>query len=379
MSKKIALIGYGCVGQAFAEIIDKQPYLELGGIAVRDLRKPRWTNQELITDDVIGLIERPDIDIVVEASGDDKGALIWQYKCASVKKPFITANKQFVWQFLNGEIGQDGDVLYEASCTASIPIIRALETCFPHGVKKIQGILNGSSNYILSKVFHDGLEFPEALKKAQEQGFAEADPSLDLDGTDAATKLSILIRHAFRASVTPDQIQRIGIDRLNGADIHLAKQQGAEIKLIAEAELLDDGIYASVRPVLLDKDDPWCAVKNEKNAVKITDKIGEEYLFEGNGAGGRATGTALLNDVLAYLNGYQYSVDSSLPEEPKSRRKTDLWLRTHVMGERPDPLAYRILEHRLHGPFDLWRIAGLPTDLRSDPLLDHPENSVLFL
>jgi homoserine dehydrogenase len=198
-------------------------------------------------------------------------------------------------------------ILYEGAVCGSIPIIRNLEEYYDNDrINRLEGIVNGSTNYILTKVAEEGKTYDEALREAQDNGYAESDPRLDVQGYDPAFKLSILLTHAFGLRVHPSNILRWGIDRLTPADLAYARENRLRIKLVAGAYRFGDTIFSLVAPKFVEENHPLYAVGNAFNAVAVEGLFAEEQLFVGKGAGGNPTGSAVLSDISALRYDYRY-------------------------------------------------------------------------
>lgn len=379
LKSRVALIGYGVVGQGFAALAEERPDLEIVAVCVNNKAKPRPGNQRFVysVDDLFEL----DFDVVVEATDAlYERVKEWYLSAKDIQVPFITANKQFVATYLaSNEITvDDRGLLYEASVSAAIPIIRSLQTCFPQGVKQIEGILNGSSNYILSDIFRNGSSIEEAIQIAQLKGFAESDPSLDLNGSDPAAKLAILIRNAFGIEVGPKEIPVFGLESINGADIRLARSLGNEIRFIAHARLENGKLTAWVAPVLVEEGSLWGTIQEAENAIVVTDSSNESYLFQGRGAGARPTGTALLNDVLACQAGFRYNYNDEVKRLPIQDVRRTVWIRSYKDNTLVDPLRNQVLSSRLDGPWDHNQFRTSLKELIDETLGSHKDHGVLF-
>ncbi|MDG1780048.1 MAG: homoserine dehydrogenase [Flavobacteriales bacterium] len=376
---KVALIGYGVVGQGFASLASERADIEIVAVCVNNKAKPRIGNQHFVfnVDDLFEL----DFDVVVEATDAPyKKVKEWYLSAQDIQVPFVTANKQFVATYLaSNEISEDDrGLLYEASVSAAIPIIRSLQTCFPQGVKRIEGILNGSSNYILSDIFRNGSSIEEAIQIAQLKGFAESDPSLDLNGSDPAAKLAILIRNAFGIEVGAKEIPVFGLESINGADIRLARSLGNEIRYIAHAEVQDGKLTARVAPVLVEKESLWGSIQEAENAIVVTDASDESYLFKGRGAGARPTGTALLNDVLASQSGFRYRYADDVKRLPIQDVRRTVWIRSYKDKAIIDPLRSDVISSRLDGPWDHNQFRTSLKELIEDTIGIEKDHGVLF-
>jgi homoserine dehydrogenase len=310
---KIGLFGFGCVGQGLYETLNTSKNFagEITRICVKNKHKTRSLAASVFTCDKDEILKDPDIDIVVELIDDATAALEIVTTALRSGKSVVTAKKKMVAENLEllvqlqKETGKS--LLYEGAVCGSIPIIRTLEEYFGHEpLKEIRGIFNGSTNYILTSIFESKLSYQKALERAQIQGFAETDPSLDVQGYDPKYKLSILLTHAFGISVAPEKIVNLGIDRLKPADLEFARDRGLKIKLLAHAERVQDEVYAYVLPRFVNSSNNLTAVENEFNAVTLNGDFCDDQLFIGKGAGSLPTGAAVLSDISALSYDYQY-------------------------------------------------------------------------
>ena len=310
---RIALAGLGTVGATVAARLVSGAIAgaELVAVSARDASKDRGVDlsgQRFETDPfkLIG----DDVDVVVELMGGEGGTALELVEAAlAAGKPVVTANKAMVAaqadRLSDLSVGGNVPLAFEAAVAGGIPVIKAVrEGMAGNDIKRLSGILNGTCNYILSRMEAAGLGFEEALKEAQELGFAEADPFLDVSGTDAGQKLAILTALAF--GVTPDMgnIAITGIDEVTAQDIAFAAEFGAVIRLVAMAERRGNGVFHHVRPMLVRKSAVLAQVKNELNALKIeADPVGAVFL-QGPGAGGGATASAVLADITDIVRGF---------------------------------------------------------------------------
>lgn len=312
---KLGLFGFGCVGQGLYHVLHETQGVkaEIKKVCVKNRNKPRPVSETFFTFDKSEILDDPEIDIVVELI-DDAHAAFEIVKAALLKgKAVVTANKKmlaenleeiFKLQKLNGK-----PVLYEGSVCGSIPIIRNLEEYYDNDlIQSIEGIFNGSTNYILTKVFEERKSYDEALKQAQDLGFAESDPSLDVKGFDPKYKLVIAIAHTFGIFVRPEEVINIGIDRISELDLRFARENGYTIKLIARAFKSGDKVFGFVAPQFIEANNILASVRNEYNAVQVQGAFAEKQTFIGKGAGSYPTGSAVLSDVsaLTYDYGYEY-------------------------------------------------------------------------
>jgi len=326
MSKKlkIGLFGFGVVGQGLHDIIiTKQLNLEIVKIAIKDSHKHRTLAAELFTTDRDVILDNPDINTIVELTNDAVAAFEIVKKALSTGKNVVSANKKMIADNLEELIAlqhQHGtSLLYEGSVCGSIPIIRNLEEYYDNELlHSISGIFNGSSNYILTKVCSEGMDYATALKQAQDLGFAETDPTLDVGGYDAKYKLIIAAAHAYGVVVKPEEVLNIGIQNLAAADIQYAREKRLKIKLVPVAKELDDQHVAMfVLPKFVNDTEFLYNVENEYNGVVVQAAFADQQFFFGKGAGGHPTGSAVLSDIAALRYDYQY-------EYKKAHKKKDL-------------------------------------------------------
>jgi homoserine dehydrogenase len=310
---KLGVFGFGCVGQGLYHVLHETKGLkaEIKKICVKTKSKERPLPQEIFTFDKNEILLDPEIDVVVELIDDPAAAFEILKASLQNGKAVVTANKRMLAENLE-EIYQlqqkyRKPVLYEGSVCGSIPIIRNLEEYYDNDlIKSVEGIFNGSTNYILTKVIEERKSYVDALKLAQDLGFAESDPSLDVKAFDPKFKLAILIAHAFGVFVKPEDIINLGIDRISSVDLKYAKDHGLGIKLVARAFKSDEKIYGLVAPQFIESTHPLASVRNEFNAVTVEGAFAEKQLFVGKGAGSYPTGSAVLSDISALTYDYQY-------------------------------------------------------------------------
>lgn len=310
----IGLIGFGTVGQGVVRVIDENRSIlrdKLGceivvkRIAVRDVRKERdvRVGEGILTDNPMDVIKDPDISIVVELIGGITPAKDFILRALERGKHVVTANKAVLSTHgrevftLAGDRGLD--VGFEASVGGGIPVIRALrEGLVANRIDSIYGIINGTANYILSKMTNEGGKFEDVLRRAQEKGYAESDPSFDIEGTDTAHKLAILINIAFGTYVDTRDIYTEGITRITPLDIRFAREFGYRIKLLAIAKLVGDEIEARVHPTMIPESHPLAKVDGVFNAVHIRGNAVGPVMFYGLGAGMMPTASAVVSDLV---------------------------------------------------------------------------------
>ncbi len=310
---KLGLFGFGCVGQGLYHVLDETPGIkaEIKRICVKHKNKTRPLSEDLFTFSKEDILNDPDIDVVVELIDDAKAAFDIVKTALQNGKAVVTANKKMLAEHLE-EIYQlqqqtGKPVLYEGAVCGAIPIIRNLEEYYDNDLLTgIEGIFNGSTNYILTKVFEERKSYSDALQKAQELGFAESDPSLDVKGFDPKFKLVVAIAHTFGVFVKPEEVINIGIDRISDLDLKFARDNGYGIKLIARAFKVENKVFGFVAPQFIESTHPLYAVRNEYNAVQVQSAFAEQQLFVGKGAGSYPTGSAVLSDISALTYDYQY-------------------------------------------------------------------------
>ncbi len=311
---KIGLFGFGCVGQGLYDILNQNEGFraEVVKICVKDPHKARPLSDSYFTFDKEEILGNPEINLVVELINNAGEAYDIVTTALKRGKTVVTANKKMLAEHLEELVALQGEygtpLLYEASVCGSIPIIRNLEEYYDNELlHSVCGIINGSSNYILSKVFSEGQTYTAALKKAQELGFAETDPTLDVGGFDALNKLCILVAHAYGLFVKPEEVFNFGIQSLSAHDFQFAREKGLKIKLLAQVQKVDSGtVTAFVIPQLVRPDDYLYNVENEYNGVTVQAAFADRQFFMGKGAGGHPTGSAVLSDISASRYAYRY-------------------------------------------------------------------------
>jgi homoserine dehydrogenase len=357
---KVALLGCGNVGSQVARLLREEgdelavrigARLELAGIAVRRLAHPRpGVDPALLTTDPMELATRPDIDIVIEVVGGIEPARSVLLAAMKNGKSVVTANKALL-----AEYGEEihaasrafgADLYYEAAVAGAIPLLRPLrESLAGDTVHRVLGIVNGTTNFILDRMDSAGSDFSESLEEAQELGYAEPDPTADVEGFDAAAKAAILASLAFHTRVTAADVYREGITEVSAADIASAKLLGRTVKLLAICERSGDGVAVRVHPAMIPRSHPLAAVGGAYNAVFVEAKSAGQLMFYGAGAGGTPTASAVLGDLVAVARnqvagtrGPEPSTYAELPVLPMG----DTLTRYHVsldVADRPGVLA----------------------------------------
>jgi homoserine dehydrogenase len=310
---KIGIFGFGCVGQGLYHVLHETHGVkaEIKKICVKDPAKSRPIPAHFFTFDRDEILSDPGIDIVVELIDDARAAYEIVTTALSHGKAVVTANKKMLAEHLEEiyalQKKYNKPVLYEGAVCGSIPILRNLEEYYDNDlISSIEGIFNGSTNFILTKVIEEKKSYADALKKAQELGFAESDPTLDVKGYDPKYKLVIAIAHTFGLFVQPEQVINIGIDRISALDLKFAQEHNYSIKLIARAFKHGNKVYGFVAPQFIENTNPLAAVRNEFNAVQVKGAFAETQTFIGKGAGSYPTGSAVLSDISALSYDYAY-------------------------------------------------------------------------
>jgi len=310
----VGLLGLGNVAGSFLTLLEKNRALaeakagvrfSVKKILVRDLHKPRPfpLPPEILTTRADDVLCHRDIQVVIELMGGTRPAKDYILKALEHGKDVVTANKEVLAHYgpeLFRQAAATGrHILFEASVGGAIPIIRPLvESLSGNQIIRLSGILNGTTNFILTKMEEEGLPLESALRLAQERGYCEADPSDDLEGRDAARKLAILASLAYNTVITPDQIHTRGITGLEPRDLALAKRLGYSIKLLAQAKKQEDDLALSVEPFLIARRKPLAQVHENYNAILVEGDASGETLFYGQGAGGLATASSIMGDLI---------------------------------------------------------------------------------
>lgn len=326
MSRKnlnIGLFGFGCVGLGLYEVLQKTPALKanIKNICVRDKNKERAISADNFTFDKDDILNDPDINVVVELIDDADAA--FEIVSAALKKgkAVVSANKKMVaehfTELLQLQKEYNVPLLYEAAACASMPIIRNLEEYYDNDLlESIEGIVNGSTNYILTKTFEENLSYEQALKQAQDLGFAESNPILDTGGFDAKYKLLILLAHAFGYIAKPDDLFNIGIDKIGELELKYAREKGLKIKLVAQAYKAPDGtLSAFVMPKFVTPEDRLFNVDDVFNGIITKTGFADTHFFVGRGAGSYPTASAVLSDISALSYDYRYEYKKIYREE----------------------------------------------------------------
>ncbi len=325
MSKtlNIGLFGYGCVGRGLYEVLNRSGLFDshIRHIVVKDPAKSRNLPADRFAYDPEVILSDSSVNVVVELINDSEAAFAIVSEALRRGKHVVSANKKLVAEHQDAlvRLARENRVsfLYEAAVAGSIPILRNLEEYYNNdSLSSVTGIVNGTCNYILTQ-FDRGIDYKEALAEAQEKGFAETDPTLDVDGFDARFKLCLLIRHAFGTLVQPEELVHVGIRNISGEDIRFAREKGLRIRLLAHVERLGDQLFSFVAPHFVRPGDFAFGIREEFNAVQVQGAFADTQLFTGKGAGSLPTAAAVLSDVSALRYDYRYEYRKSEGKVPE--------------------------------------------------------------
>ncbi len=342
---KIAVLGYGTVGSGVvkvlntnANIIAKRAGQEVEVKYVLDLRDfPGDPIERKVVHDFNVILDDPEISIVVETMGGTKPAYEYVKKSLLSGKSVCTSNKELVAAY-GAELvhiakSKSANFLFEASVGGGIPVIRPLnQSLTADKIEQINGILNGTTNYILTKMANDGSDFEDVLKEAQELGYAEKDPTADVEGYDACRKIAILTSLAYGQQVDYQDIYTEGITKITAEDFKYARSMGASIKIFGSSKKVGGRLYAMVAPQMIKSDNPLFAVNDVFNAICVTGNMLGDVMFYGKGAGKEATASAVVSDVVDAVKHMNINVmtiweDEKLPVAPMDEMKNRFFVR----------------------------------------------------
>lgn len=333
----IGLFGFGVVGEGLYKILKQTPSLTatIKKVCIKNPEKKREAPASLFTTDRNELLFDNEINVIVEVINDSEAAFEIITTALKNGKQAVSSNKKMIAEHLPELLKlqqQTGlSFLYESSSCASIPIIRNLEEYYDNDLlHSIKGIVNGSTNFILTKIFEENLDFKAALQLAQQLGFAETNPALDVEGYDALNKWTILLTHAYGIVEKPENLVFTGIQNIQLSDALVAKEKNYSIKLVATAKKLNNGkVAAFVMPQFVNHDDHLAFVKNEYNGVVIESGFADKQFFYGKGAGSFPTASAVLSDISALRYGYKYEYIKLYHHQPH-QLTNDFFLRVYV-------------------------------------------------
>ena len=324
---KVALLGVGTVGTGVYKLIQHRAdvmvrtigaEMEVSKILVHNLNKQReGIDASLLTDNWQEIINDPEIQIVVEVMGGIEPARTMILEALHAGKHVVTANKDLLAAYgkelLDAAEEKHCDLLFEAAVAGGIPIIRPLKQCLAgNEIDEVIGIVNGTTNYILTKMFEENMSFEEALAKATELGYAEADPTADVEGLDAGRKVAIMASIAFHSRVVFDDVYTEGITKITADDIAYAKEFDSVIKLLGVAHNTEGGIEVGVYPMLLNKEHPLASVRDSFNAVFVHGDAVDDAMFYGRGAGELPTASAVMGDIIDVARNIEYGCNGRI-------------------------------------------------------------------
>lgn len=395
----IGLFGFGVVGEGLYRVLQQTPSLKasIKCVCIKHPGKKRNAPAELFTTHKDALLFDKDINVIVEVIDDADAAFEIVSTALKNKKAVVSASKKMIAEHLPEllQLQQETDMpfLCEAAACASIPVIRNLEEYYDNDLlHSIKAIINGSTNFILTKMFEDKLQFSEALLLAQQLGFAESNPALDVEGFDAVNKWSFLLTHAYGIVESPQNILFTGIQNIQQSDALIAKEKNNDIKLVAQAKKLSNGkVAAFVLPQFVPHDDHLAFVKNEYNGVVIESGFADKQFFYGKGAGSFPTASAVLSDISALRYDYKYEYKKLYHHVP-AELTTDFFVRTYISYDDLNKIPkheFEWIEEYHSGQErswfagvihftklikeDWWKQPGVSLILMSDPIIEDIE------
>lgn len=341
----IGLYGFGCVGQGLYNVLHKTRGLKeatIKKICVKHRDKLRPLPAEFFTFDREEILEDDTINLVVELIDNSEEAFAIVKEAMQRGKAVVSANKKMIAEHFDELLALQQECgvpfLYEASCCASIPIIRNLEEYYDNDLlHALEGIINGTTNYILTQMFAQNTSYPDALRSAQELGFAESNPHSDVAGYDAKYKLCILTAHAFGAFITPENVVNYGIETVSQHDFQYAREKGLRLKLVAQTRRTGDALSMWVLPQFVDADHKLYQVLNEYNGVEVEGAFSDKQFFMGKGAGSYPTGSAVLSDISAITYNYRYEY-KKIQQNNKPTFTNDVAVRIYARSTDPNEL-----------------------------------------
>jgi homoserine dehydrogenase len=336
----IGMFGFGVVGEGLYKVLKQTPSLKasIKKVCIKNVDKKRNAPSSLFTNNKQEILQDPEINVVVEVINDSVAGYDIVTTALRNGKDVVSASKKMLAEHLPELIALQEStgrsLLYEASACASIPVIRNLEEYYDNDLlHAIKAIVNGSTNFILTKMFEEKLNFKEALLLAQQLGFAESDPTLDIEGFDAANKWVLLLAHSYGITSTIDQLLFNGITQIDAGDAKVAESKNQSIKLVAQAKKLQNGKVATfLLPQFVDHTDQLYFVKNEYNGVVIESGFADKQFFYGKGAGSFPTASAVLSDIAALRYGYKYEY-KKLNQHAPAEQADDFHLRIYISFE----------------------------------------------
>lgn len=347
---QLGVFGFGCVGQGLYNVLSHSKGIkaEIRKICIKNADKKRSLPEHYFTLDKNELLFNEDIDVIVELIDDPVAAFDIVKTALQNGKAVVTANKKMLAdnfeELFRLQLESNVPLLYEASSCGCIPIIRNLEEYYDNDqLNAVEGIFNGSTNYILTKMFRENVSFETALSEAQVNGFAESDPTLDIEGYDAKYKLGIILAHSFGLFVKPEQLFNYGITRISDFDANYAREKGYKIKLIAFCRKIGNNIAAAVLPRFIKPESKLYGIDYEYNAVMVESIFSEYQYFVGKGAGSNPTGSAVLSDISALTYNYKYEYKKYQLHE-NLRVNNDFFIHLYIRYNPSTPLPPDIFE-----------------------------------
>jgi homoserine dehydrogenase len=333
----IGLFGFGIVGEGLYRVLQETPSLNanIKKVCIKNPGKKRNAPAELFTTDKDFLLNDPEINVIVEVINETGAAFQIVSTALRNGKDVVSASKKMIAEHLHEllvlQLETGRSLLYESAACASIPVIRNLEEYYDYDLlHSIRAIVNGSTNFILTKIFEDKLDFRHALLQAQQLGFAETDPSLDVEGYDAVNKWTFLLTHAYGITESPQNIVFNGIQNIQLGDAVVANEKSQQIRLVAQAKKLQNGkVAAFVLPQFVKQDDPLSFVRYEYNGVVIESHFADKQFFYGKGAGSFPTASAVLSDISALRYQYKYEYKKLYHHKPQELTQ-DFFVRVYV-------------------------------------------------
>ena len=358
---KAALLGAGTVGGGVYKLVERRSAemqakvgadLKITKVMVKNLQKKReGIPSEVLTDDWEGIINDPEISIVIELMGGVEPARTYILQALEAGKNVVTANKDLLaehgQELMEAAERNHCDICFEAAVGGGIPIIRPLKECLAgNEITEVMGIVNGTTNYILTKMTQEGWDFDDALKEAQRLGFAESDPTADVEGLDAGRKMAILASIAFHSRVTFDDVDVKGITKITAKDIQYAKEFGYTLKLLGVARNEEGKMEVGVSPMMIPSTHPLANVNDSFNAVFVHGDAVDDAMFQGRGAGEFPTASAVVGDLISVARNMQYgccgrigcSCYKNLPMKPAGEARHKYFLRL-IVEDRTGILA----------------------------------------
>ena len=333
----IGLFGFGVVGEGLYKVLQQTSSLNatIKKVCIKNPGKKRNAPAELFTTDKNDLLNDETINVIVEVINESEPAFEIVSSALKNGKAVVSASKKMIaehlQEILDLQLKTGLPFLCESSCCASIPVIRNLEEYYDNDLlHSIRAIVNGSTNYILTKIFEDKLDFKQALLQAQQLGFAEADPTLDVDGWDAVNKWVVLLCHAYGIVSSPEEVLFTGIQNIQAGDATVGREKNHEIRLVAQAKKLENGkVAAFVLPQFVKQNDHLAFVKNEYNGVVLESAFADKQFFYGKGAGSFPTASAVLSDISALRYDYKYEYKKLYHHKP-NELTDDFYVKVYI-------------------------------------------------